>query len=231
MDEAEARVKVARSDVYMAEARRRQVDERIRQGEEALASARVMAGFTEIRAPFAGRVVARLAEPGVIAAPGMGLVEIEQAGSYRLEAQVEESRLARVRRGQSVEVRLETMERPIAARVDEIVPAVDEASRTFTVKIALPSSAVIRTGLFGRAKFMGEGTRKVLAADSTALHQQGQLQQVFAAEGGVARLRMIRVGAASAGMTEVLSGLAAGEQVITPWPASLADGARVEVSR
>jgi multidrug resistance efflux pump len=89
LDEAEARVRVARSGVEMAEARRKQVDEKIRQGEETVASARVMTGFTEIRAPFAGRVVARLAEPGVIAAPGMPLVEIEQTGGYRLEAQVE----------------------------------------------------------------------------------------------------------------------------------------------
>lgn len=228
LDEAQARVQVARAAVEMAEARRKQVDEKIRQGEEAVASARVMTGFTVIRAPFAGRVIARLAEPGVVASPGMPLVEIEEAGAYRLEAQVEESRLAAVRRGQPVEVRFEAIEKPVQERVDEIVPAVDEASRTFTVKISLPAFAGIRSGLFGRAKFTGEGTRQALAVDRSSLRQQGQLQQVFVAEGGVARLRMVRLGEARGGMVEVLSGLTAGEQVITPFPANLADGARVE---
>jgi membrane fusion protein, multidrug efflux system len=99
------------------------------------------------------------------------------------------------------------------------------------VKISVPAVAGVRTGMFGRARFAGEGVRKVLAIDRAALHEQGQLQQLFVAEGGIARLRMVRVGEAREGWVEILSGLTAGERVITPWPSNLTDGSRVEASR
>ena len=62
-----------------------------------------------------------------------------------------------------------------------------------------------------------------------ALIERGQLQQIFVMEDSHARLRMITAGRRANGRVEVLSGLNAGDQVIVPVPAGLADSARVEV--
>ena len=81
----------------------------------------------------------RSVEPGTLAVPGAPLLTIEREGAYRLEASVEESHLAAIRVGQPVSVTLDGVDRRIEARVSEIVPAVDAASRAYTVKIDLPA--------------------------------------------------------------------------------------------
>ena len=69
----------------------------------------------------------------------------------------------------------------------------------------------------------------MLTIPGGALVERGQLQQVFVVEDAQARLRMITAGRRADGRIEVLSGLSAGEKVIAPVPAGLADSARVEV--
>jgi len=52
---------------------------------------------------------------------------------------------------------------------------------------------------------------------------------VLVTEDGVARTRLVTLGTSAGGRREVLSGVSAGDKVIVPVPAGLADGARVEV--
>ena len=85
-------------------------------------------------------MTAKSVDPGNLAAPGAPLLTIERDG-YRLEASVEESRLSAIRPGQPVSVTLDGINRTIDARVSEIVPAVDAASRAYIVKIDLPADA------------------------------------------------------------------------------------------
>lgn len=228
-DEAEARMRVAAAARQAAEAKRVQIERRIRQAEEAVAAAEVQLAYLEVKAPFAGRVTARRAEPGMLASPGMPLLEVESEGSYRLEVAVPEAHLRAVRLGQTAEVRLGPSGAALAARVEEIVPEVDPASRSFLVKLALPARAEVRSGLFGRALF-GTGSRRVLTIPRAAVLEQGQLRSVFVVDAGVARVRMVRLGEERDGAVEVLSGLSAGELVVAPLPPALADGRPVEVA-
>jgi len=229
-DEAGTRLKAAQANYEMAVAKRGQLKARIAQAEQARSAAEVMRGYATLTAPFAGVVTARQAEPGTLAAPGAPLLTLEREGGYRLEAAVEESRLPLIRVGQPVKVNLEALDRTLDARVSEIVPAVDATSRAYTVKIDLPGLPHLRSGIFGRAIFP-MGNRKVLAVPAAAVSERGQLHSVMVADNGVARTRLVSTGAASGGQVEILSGLAAGEQVVHPVPAGLSDGARVEVRR
>jgi len=226
-DEAAAKLKVAQAGYEMAVSKRAQLDSKIAQAEQAVASASIQRGYTELAAPFAGTVTERTGEPGSLAAPGAPLLTIEREGALRLEASVEESHLGEVRRGQAVSLVLDALPRPVEGRVSEIVPAVDAAARSFTVKIDLPQAAGIRSGSFGRARFRF-GTRKVLAAPVGAVVERGQLSSVLVAENGKARMRLVTLGEKSGESVEALSGLSEGDQVISPVPAGLADGRAVE---
>ena len=73
------------------------------------------------------------------------------------------------------------------------MPAVDAASRTYTVKIDLPASPQLRSGMFGRALF-AVGARPVLAVPAAAVIERGQLQSVMVAEDGAARTRLVTTG-------------------------------------
>jgi RND family efflux transporter MFP subunit len=226
-DEASARLKSAQAAYDMARARRSQVDSRLAQGDQEIRAARIMRDYTRIAAPFSGMVTARSAEPGNLAAPGAPLLTIEREGAYRFEALVDESKVSFVKAGEKVDVALEALDRRLSVQVSDIVPAVDAASRAYTVKIDLPAFANLRSGMFGRAWFP-MGTRRVVAIPPEAVVERGQLQCVFVIDNGIARNRLITTGKRQPNLVEVLSGLSEGEKVVSPIPAELVDGARVE---
>jgi len=227
-DEVSAKRRMAQANYEMALSKRTQLEQKIRQADETVAQAAAMKSYTEVLAPFAGTIVERKAEPGMLAVPGTPVAVIERSGGYRLEAAVEETQLEMIRLGVPVKVTLDAFGKEVNARVGEIVPALDPESRTFTAKIDLPGGLPVRSGMYGRATFpLGE--KQALVVPAEAIVAQGQVQRVYIAEGGAARGRLITAGARLDGNTEVLSGLSAGEQVIAPVPAGLEDGSLVEV--
>ena len=227
-DESSAKLKAAQSAYEASRARRAQLDTQAARVQQDIRAAEVARGYAEITAPFAGVVTAKSVDPGTLATPGAPLLTVEREGAYRLEASVEESRLQAIRVGQPVSVKLDGIDKAIDARVSEIVPAVDAASRSYTVKIDLPAIATLRSGAFGRAAFV-LGNRPALAIPAGAITERGQLQSVMVAENGVAHVRLITAGQKSKDSLEVLSGLAAGEHVIFPVVPGVSDGAAVEV--
>lgn len=228
MDEANARLSMARANHQMALARKKQLEEKIRQADSGLARVSLQKGYAEVTAPFSGIVIERKAEPGMLASPGMPIVVIEQAAGYRLEAAIEEGMLARVRTGAAATVQLDALDKAIETRVSEVVPALDAMSRTFTAKLDLPASPQIRSGLFGRARFT-LGERQALLVPVAALEREGQLERVYVNDNGTARARLITTGVRHGDRLEVLSGLTAGESLLLPMEGRLRDGARVEV--
>jgi RND family efflux transporter MFP subunit len=227
-DEASARLKSAQAAYEMARAKRTQLDSKRSGVQQEIRGASIMRDYTRISAPFSGLVTAKSVEPGNLAAPGAPLLTVEREGAYRLEASVDESRLPFVKTGQTVEVALESLDRRFPAHVSEIVPAVDAASRSYIVKIDLPAMPNLRSGMFGRA-FFPMGARKVVTIPPQSLVERGQLQSVFAIEGGFAHSRLVTTGQRGQSAVEVLSGVSEGEKVVSPVPSGLTDGARVEV--
>lgn len=229
-DEVSARRQMAEANLAMAQAKRKQLDAKIQQATEAVAQAENQSSYLTVTAPFAGVVVERKAEPGMLASPGQPIAVVEQAGAYRLEAAIEEARLKEIRVGTPVAVKLDAVEQEVKGTVNEIVPALEPGSRTFTAKINLPASSNIRSGMFGRAVFrMGE--KQAVQIPESAVRRSGQLEQVFVVEQGVARARLVTTGARIDGRVEILSGLSGGETLAAETPAGLADGSKVEVSR
>jgi RND family efflux transporter MFP subunit len=229
MDEAEARMRQAEAGLAMAQARKQQVEARIVQTEQAVGSAKTQKGYTVLRAPFAGLVTEKMVEPGAMALPGAALLVIEATGGYRLAIAVEESQAAKVRLGMELRAMVGDRE-PIAVKVSEIVPSLDAATRSLTVKANLPMLPQLRSGEFVRCEWM-VGERKALTVPATAVRQQGQVQMVFVVEEGKARSRMVRVGEAVGGVREVLSGLEGGERVVVGLTREIIDGIRIEEAR
>jgi len=227
-DEASGKLKAAQAVYQMALAKRAQLNAQAARVQQDVRASEVARSYAEITAPFAGVVTAKTVDPGTLAVPGTPLLTIEREGAYRLEASVEESHLAAIRVGQAVSVTLDGIDRAWDARVSEIVPAVDAASRSYIVKIDLPSVPALRSGAFGRASF-ATGSRVTLTIPAAAVPEHGQLQSVLVAENGVARTRLITTGSKNRDRIEVLSGLTAGDRLIFPVPQGLGDGAAVEV--
>ena len=84
------------------------------QAEAAVSQANTSVGFTRIRAPFDGLVIAKLADAGAIATPGVPLLVVEDPSHFRLEANVDESQIGVVKLGTSVPVVLDSLGEPDA---------------------------------------------------------------------------------------------------------------------
>jgi RND family efflux transporter MFP subunit len=207
-DEIKARFQAAQSRREMARAGQAQA-------KAALQQARTALGYTHIVAPFDGLITEKKADVGSLASPGMPIFTVEDLRRYRLEATVNETDLRYVHQGQQVTVSIDALgDRGLKGKVIEIVPAADPASRSFLVKVELPSDPALRSGLFGRAQFT-RGERRALLIPRTAIVERGQLQGIYVLDQSrIAGLRYITLGRPSAEHVEVLAGLQAGETFI-----------------
>lgn len=228
-DEVNARLRAARAGVEMAQARKRQAEAKQMQVAAQIAAAEVGLGYAKIHAPFAGVVTERRMDPGTLAAPGMPILVIDQAGRHRLDVSLPETRLNAVRVGEAVAVRIEALADDLEGRIAEIVPSVDPGSRTAIVKVSLPAVNGLRSGMFGRAMLTAGEGQAALTVPEQAVVRRGQLQSVFVVDGDVARRRLVTLGSQSGGRFVVLSGLSGGEQVVLN-PDAVQDGGPVRVS-
>jgi multidrug efflux pump subunit AcrA (membrane-fusion protein) len=119
---------------------------------------------------------------------------------------------------------------PIEGVIDIVAPAADPDSRSFLVKVRLPSRVDLRSGMFARVEVI-VGESQLMAIPSSAIVRQGQLTGLFVVTPeNTARFRLIRTGRSLGDMVEVLSGLPDGTRfVVNPSP-ELVDGASVEAS-
>jgi len=221
-DEVKARYQAAESRRDMARAGQTQAKAALQQAHTAL-------GYTRILAPFDGLVTEKKADVGALVSPGMPIFTVEDLHRYRLEATVNETDLRYVRMGQQAPVIIDAVgDRELKGRVVEIVPAADAASRSFLVKIEIPSDPALRSGLFGRAQF-SRGEKSSLLIPRTAVVERGQLQGVYVLDQNkIAGLRYITLGKPSGAQVEVLAGLQAGETLISDPGSRELSGKKIE---
>ena len=194
-------------------------------------------GLSVIRAPSAGTVLRRPAEPGQIATPGATVLIIGEADSgHVLRVPLADSDLARVTLGQLAAVVVPAVgPAPLAGRVSEIGARGDDGSGTFRVEIALPPRAGLRSGMIGKAllRFGGEGpatgsVQVPAMAVFSARADEGFVYVVDAARTRV-QLRPVALGGTVDDGVTITGGLDPGETVVISGPDRLRDGARVAV--
>jgi RND family efflux transporter MFP subunit len=199
----------------------------VRQAEGAVSTAGSYG--SNITAPFDGRVVDRLAEEGDLAAPGRPLMRVEDARRLRLHVTLSERELGAAIAGAEVEVVVPSMPgKSWTGKIGEVVPAVDPATRSTTVKIDLPEDPALRSGLFARARFR-TGERESLSVPRGAILRRGGMVGVYVVDGARASFRLVEVAEPAGDFAEVLSGLSPGDRVVLDPPSTLTEGATVEV--
>jgi len=190
--------------------------------------AETMLGYTRVTAPFDAVVTRKLADVGDLAAPGKPLMELEDPAALRLEADVPETHIARIQLGDKLPVRVATSVAGLEGIISEIAPAADSSSRTFLVKLDLQPGTNLRSGQFARVA-VPVGESSALRVPVGAVLQRGQMELVFVETNRVAQLRLVKTGKRLSGEVELVSGVEAGERVVTEGTAQLRDGQPVEI--
>lgn len=201
---------------------------RLRQAREGAQAAGTLAGYTRIVAPISGIITARQADLGSTAFPAQPLMTIEDEGSYQLELSVPESIAPKVRPGTPVQVSLDALNISFTARIAEIVPAADPASRTFIAKVGL-SQKGLTSGMFGRGAISLGTVVNGLLVPMKAIVERGALTSVWVADNAnIARLRLVKTGKSVGDRVEILAGLSDGERVAVIGVEKISEGSKIE---
>lgn len=194
-------------------------------------------GLSTLRAPTAGFVLTRPAEPGQIVNAGQTVLSIgELASGYVMRLPVADADLARLRLGQPAEVRLPALgAAPLRAVVSEIGARGDEATGTFRVELRLPSDPRLRSGLIGSASLdlpgPAAGPVSVPATAVFSARADEGFVYVHDAGTGRVRLRQVAIGTVDDRAVTITAGLRQGERVVTTGVDRLRDRMVVTVAR
>lgn len=169
---------------------------------------------TRLLAPFDGVVVKRLKQPGDMGLPGVPVVALQIPQGLRLEVDVPNTCAGRFIIGMDVTVRIDALDRTIDAQIDEISPEIDPQTHTQLIKIALPEVNDLKPGYFGWLA-QACGQHEALLIPVSAVQHIGQLEIVKVLSEGQQFMRHIRTAKTFGDQIEVISGLRAGETVIT----------------
>ncbi len=194
----------------------------------AMTEAETLLSYTKVTAPFAGVITRKHADVGDLATPGKPLLDMEDSTALRLEADVPEAVVGKLTLGDKLPVRISALEAELEGVVSEIAPAADSASRTFLVKLDLATQTGLRAGQFGRVA-MPVGETSALRVPVAAVVQRGQMEIIFVVSDNKAQLRLVKTGRRIGHEVELVSGVAAGEKIVTEGVAGLVDGQPVEV--
>jgi HlyD family secretion protein len=215
-DIAEARHRAALQEVEAIQSEIRRIEAQRNEVSAALAEAKVMLSHTVITAPFSGRVTRKMVEVGDMVAPGKPMFLVETALEPEIHALVSESLVPLLQVGQRVQVRVDSLEEATEGVVREIVPSADPATRTVLVKVSIPRTKGLVSGLFARIG-VPAGSYKALVVPQRAVREVGQLHFVeVKGEDGHPQRRFVTLGSRHGEMVEILSGLKEGEEVVLP---------------
>lgn len=208
-DVAESQHQAALHDIARLQAQKAQA-------EAAVAEARSFLDYTVIRAPFSGKVLKKMVNVGDMAAPGQPLFFLDTPSQPELHADLSESLLPHLHEGMELDVRIDALSRAVSGKLREIVPKSDPATRTVRIKVEVEPEAGLVNGLFGRVR-IPYGSYDGLIVPTSAVRQVGQLQLVeVVGKDGHAVRRFVTLGQCDASISEVLSGVDAGEEVVVP---------------
>ncbi|KAB2917120.1 MAG: efflux RND transporter periplasmic adaptor subunit [Dechloromonas sp.] len=192
---------------------------------------RNQAAYTTLVADAAGVVAAVLAEPGQVLAAGQGVLRIARDGEREVAIALPEAELARVRVGSPAVVTLWADGRNWPAKVREIAPAADPATRTFAARVTLVGAdAGLALGLSASVSFPREGTMAVVVPPAALYQQDGKPAVWIIDAGNTVQLRAIDVATYRDDGVVVRSGLAAGERIVAAGAFRLAAGEKVRIA-
>ena len=204
-----------------------------------IAQAQKRQSYARLTSPITGVVLQQVTEVGNLVQPGGEVLRLGDFSRVEVVVQVSELELAKIRLGQSVQVRLDAFpNQKFSGQVSRISPAADSTARLVPVEVIMPNrDRKIGSGLLARVNFEGAATQRVVVPQ-TAISQSGQNRNgtVFVLTGGEGRTqakvtaRPVTLGKRADGKVEIISGLKAGERFVARSGKALKNGEPVSLS-
>ena len=195
-----------------------------------LLSSQARLSKTIIRAPFDGFVGLRRINIGDYATIGQELVDVVRLDPLRVEFSVPETLLAQLKPGQAIDVSIGAYPNELFHGViTAIAPQIDVTGHSVAIRARLPNPELkLRPGLFAQVSVTLAVKEDALMLPEQAIWPIGQTKTVFVVEEGKALQKTVTTGERLPGRVEIVSGLVAGEEVVTAGQMKIFDGAAVK---
>ena len=188
--------------------------------------------FSEIRSPIAGVVTDRPLYAGETAASGAPLVTVMDTSALLAKIHLSQPQAQMLRAGDFASVQVPGLPDPVPGKITLVSPALDPGSTTIEVWVRIDNpGGRLRPGTAVHVNVAGRTAQHALVvpSESIILATSGKPTVMVVGSDGIARQVPVATGIAGDGLTQILGGLSAGQQVVTEGAASLDDGTRVKI--
>jgi RND family efflux transporter MFP subunit len=186
------------------------------------------ADLYRIISPISGTVDQMDLKLGQAASPATG-IRIVNADVLKVKADVPESYASTVNQGQNVKIVVPDANDSLLTKVTFAAKVIDAASRSFAIEIKLPARKTLRPNMTAIIKIADYSKNNSLAVPINAIQRSEAGDYVFVDVNGFAKKKNVKVGATYGGQSEILSGIAAGDQLVTAGASEIEDGDKLNV--
>ncbi len=182
-----------------------------------------------LRAPSAGTVISRVADPGDTAQPGRAILTLVSGDETRIQASVDEKNLNYIKLGQAARATADAFaDRPFSATLTYIAPAVDAQRGTIDLKLRVDKTVdFLRTDMTVSVEIItAQEPHAVMLPSDAVRHDAAGATYALINRDGLATRVNVTTGLRGTGTTQIVTGLAPGDRVIAPTTV-VEEGARV----
>ena len=187
---------------------------------------------TELRAPFAGEILERMASPGQYLKENTPVATLVKTRPLRLRALVPETAAGFVREGQAIVFRTDALgAKEFGGTITKVSPSLDPEARTLEVEARVrDSDPRLRPGMFAKLSIVINKDAPVLMAPEEAIYSIAGLNKLFIVKNGTVSEQPISPGKRAGGWVELRgAGLSPGDIVATSQLDQLHEGRKVRV--
>lgn len=160
----------------------------------------------------------------------MPVAVIDGDGGMKVTTAVSETVVPKLNIGDTAPVRISATGEEYTAVIRSVERASNMQTRLYNVTLELPAEAEgLLTGMFAEVIFHTDGASDAVVVPSEAIQTSNDVQYVYIVENNAAKRVEVTTGLTGSGVTEVLTGLAGGEQLVTVGQAYLAEGDAVRI--
>jgi membrane fusion protein (multidrug efflux system) len=196
---------------------------------KALSALKQQSNLYRIVSPINGTVDQMDLKLGQVAQPGTTGIRIVNADVLKVKADVPESYAASVGTGNEVLIVVPDANDSLKTKVTFAAKAIDPTSRSFAVEVKLPVRKTLRPNMTAIIKIADYSKANAIAIPIKAVQRSENGDYVYVNENGIAKRKTVKVGVTYNGVSEILSGLKAGEQLVTEGASDIEDGDKVKV--
>jgi membrane fusion protein (multidrug efflux system) len=188
-------------------------------------------GYTSIRSPISGVVAERLIKVGNMVLANQPTFSVTGMDPLLAVLHVPERQLGKLKVGHSASLEVDAIQGEcFPGRIDRISPVVDPATGTVKVTVEVRDrSRSLKPGMFARVNIVHDVHTDAMLVPKDAIIAEDRKSCVFVVRDSTAYRRTVETGYVNSSHIEVLSGVEAGDTVVTIGKGGLKDSSRVEM--